>query len=229
MSARRFDAVLIDFYGTISAGDREAVEAASRGIVETCGLPVNAREFAIRWGDRFFEIIAKSNHESFRTLYECEKLSLAITLAEFGIKADPAPLVAKLEEYWLNPPVYADTFDFFNHVDLPVCCVSNADTKPLNTAIKSLNLPFDAIVTSEDVRCYKPVPEIFEQAVKTLGVKPDRVIHVGDSLYSDVGGAARLGITTVWVCRNNRIHDIGTCQPNYTIDTLAEMSNVLAE
>ena len=228
MSTRRFDAILIDFYGTISAGDREAVEAASRGIVETCGLPVNAREFAVLWGDRFFKVIEKSNHEAFRTLYECEKLSLQTTLAEFGIEADPAPLVAELEEYWLNPPVYADAFDFFNRVDLPVCCVSNADTKPLTTAIKSLNLPFDAVVTSEGVRCYKPVPEIFEQAVKALGVKPDRAIHVGDSLHSDVGGAARLGITTVWVCRNSRIHDIGTCQPDYTIDTLTEMTKILS-
>ncbi|UCC29225.1 MAG: HAD family hydrolase [Phycisphaerales bacterium] len=227
MSVGRFDAILIDFYGTISAGDREAVESASRGIVETCGLAVSPRQFAIRWGDRFFDVIEKSNHESFRTLYECEKLSLVVTLAEFGVEADPAPLVADLEEYWLNPPVYGDVFDFFRRIDLPVCCVSNADTKPLTTAINNLNLRFDEVVTSEAVRCYKPAPGIFEQAIKALGVKPDRAIHVGDSLHSDVAGAAGLGIATVWMCRDNRVHDIGTCQPDYMMDTFAEIPKIL--
>ena len=226
MSARRFDAILIDFYGTISAGDREAVEAASRGIVETCGLPVSPREFAIRWGDRFFDVIENSNHESFRTLYECEKLSLTVTLGEFGIEADPAPLVADLEQYWTNPPVYRDVFDFFTRADLPLCCVSNADTKPLTTAINNLKLCFDEVVTSEAARCYKPAREIFEKALKALRVKPERAIHVGDSLHSDVAGAAGLGIATVWMCRDNRIHDIGRCQPDYTMYTFGEILRI---
>ena len=58
MADHRFDALMIDFYGTIAAGDRAAVEATCRTIVETLELPISAPQFAIVWGQRFFETIA---------------------------------------------------------------------------------------------------------------------------------------------------------------------------
>jgi len=227
VAGRRIDAILIDFYGTISAGDREAVEAACRRIVETCSLPLSAQKLAIRWGNRFFEFIERSNHEAFQTLYECEKASLTAILADFGVAADPAPLVAELEEYWINPPIYPDALDFLDSIGLPLCCVSNADTKPLTAAIEKQNLHFDAVISSESARCYKPDPKIFRQAIRLLGVEPDRAVHVGDSLHSDIAGATGAGIANVWLCRDSRIHDVGNCHPDYSIRTLAEFRDIL--
>lgn len=222
-SGRRFDAVLIDFYGTVCSGDREAVEAACSGIVDTLGLPVSPQEFAIRWGERFFDALSCSNHGSFQTLYQCEIASLRAILLEFGETADPAPFVGELEGYWANPPIYADAVEFLERLSLPICCVSNADTVPLMAAIDRLNVRFDAVVTSESVRCYKPDPKIFRAALEALGVRAQRAIHVGDSLHSDIAGAGPLGLTTAWVCRKNRIHDIGDYQPDYTINVLTEL------
>ncbi len=218
--ARRYDAILIDFYGTISAGDREAVEAACVHVVEVLGLPIGAAEFAVAWGKRFFGLIDRSNHDAFRTLHEIEIQSLDETLQTFGCRADPKPFVAILEEYWANPPAYADGLAFLRQVDRPVCCVSNADTQPLLQAIQKHGLRFDAVVTSEDARCYKPDPGIFHRALEALGTTPDRALHIGDSLHSDIGGARAIGITSVWVRRASRIHDIGTCRPDYTIASL---------
>jgi 2-haloacid dehalogenase/putative hydrolase of the HAD superfamily len=227
MPGRRFDAIMIDFYGTICAGDREAVEAACRGIVDTCGLALSPEDLAIRWGNRFFDLIERSNHQAFQTLHECEKQSLTTTLAEFGVSADPGPLVAKIEEYWRDPPIYPDALDFLNSVDLPLCCVSNADTEPLLTAIGNQGFRFDAVVTSESARCYKPDPGIFRQAAGSLGIEAHRAVHIGDSLHSDVSGAARAGIATVWLCRDSRIHDIGNCHPDYQISVLTEFNTVV--
>jgi 2-haloacid dehalogenase/putative hydrolase of the HAD superfamily len=223
-----FDAVLIDFYGTISAGDREAVERACAGIVRRLGLVVSVHDFAVQWGERFFATIDRSNHEAFQTLYECETQSLRETLETYGVQADPALLVGELEAYWSNPPLYPDALDFLAGLDQPVCCVSNADTGPLLTAIGRHGLRFDGVVTSEEVRCYKPQAGIFEEAVRRLGVDPRRCLHIGDSLHSDVGGARKLGITTVWLCRESRIHDIGECQPDYTISSTPEAAAILA-
>ena len=189
MSGRRFDAILIDFYGTVSSGDRQAVEAACAGVVDALGLPVSPQELAIRWGERFFDVLAGSNHASFQTLYECEMASLRATLLEFGENVDPAPFVRELERYWANPPVYADAVEFFERVSLPICCVSNADTAPLMAAIDRLGVSFDAVMTSEAVRCYKPDAKIFRAALETLGVRPERTVHIGDSLHSDIGVA----------------------------------------
>ncbi len=219
--------MLIDFYGTISAGDREAVEAVCQRIVTTCELPLSAARFAVLWGERFFRTVESSNHHAFRTLYECEVTSLRDTLADFGRDDPPEPFVAELEDYWLNPPLYADALAFLRDLDRPVCCVSNADTAPLHAAIERHALRFDAVVTSQDARCYKPDPAIFRRALAALGVEPHRAVHIGDSLHSDIGGAGALGISTVWLCRASRIHDIGAAAPDHTIADLSAVPALL--
>lgn len=227
--ARRFDAVFIDFYGTVTDGDRLAVERACRKVVDAFHLPFSPAEFAIRWGEVFFATLERRNHGAFRTLYECEIESLRRSLSEWialdGM--DLHPFVEDIENYWADPPIHSDAVDFLARCPLPICCVSNADTIPLLSAIRKHDLRFDAVVTSEAARSYKPDPAIFRRALQILGVDPSRVIHVGDSLHSDVQGAQAAGISTAWVCRKDRIHDIGTCKPRFLLSSLEELSALL--
>lgn len=218
-----FDAVLIDFYGTIAAGDREAVESTCATIVGAFGLSITPADLAIAWGERFFRVVEQSNHHVFRTLYECEMMSLAEQFSALGITADPAPFVAQLESYWRNPPIHLDAVDLLGRIELPVCVVSNADTVPLQAAIEKHGLKFQAVVSSESARSYKPDGHIFRQALNRLGVQASRAIHVGDSLHSDVGGARKAGITAAWIRRDDRIHDIGTSVPCHECSSLSDL------
>ena len=59
----------------------------------------------------------------------------------------------------------------------------------------------DALVISDAIGIRKPRAEIFEAVLAELGVAPGETLHVGDSLSADVGGAAPLGIRTVWITR----------------------------
>lgn len=224
---KRFDAIFIDFYGTISAGDREAVDAACRQVVEAYRLPLSPERFAAHWGQRFFDTIDRANLEDFRTLHECETASLHAALADFDRDGDVSDFVDIIEEYWRTPPFYPDALEFLAGNELPVFCVSNADTKPLDAAIRRLPVGFDGVVTSESARCYKPHPAIFQAALDLARARPARVVHIGDSLHSDVSGASALGITTVWVHRESRIMDIGDCNPDYTIRSFTELSQLL--
>jgi 2-haloacid dehalogenase/putative hydrolase of the HAD superfamily len=223
MGSPRYQAVLIDFYGTIAAGDRAAVEATCATIVTACGLSISPAAFAIRWGERFFRVVAQSSHGSFRTLYDCEMTSLAETLQDMRVDADPAPFVARLEEYWRDPPIHADAVEFLRDVQVPVCVVSNADTQPLESAIRKHGLTFDAVISSESVRSYKPDGHIFRQALDRIGADAERTLHIGDSLHSDVAGAQSMGITAAWICRDDRIHDIGRGTPCRTCTSLTEL------
>lgn len=218
------DGILIDFYGTIAAGDREAVERTCRTVVDACGLDISPEQFAVLWGERYFATVDRSNHQAFRTLHECEIISLRATLETFGKTRDPTPLVVELEAYWSDPPLHADAVEFLRRVDRPVCCVSNADTKPLLAAIEKHGLRFDAVISSESVRCYKPQSRIFERALECLEISPERAIHIGDSLHSDIAGAKRAGIAAVWICRDDRIHDIGTAAPDRTISSFSGLA-----
>jgi 2-haloacid dehalogenase/putative hydrolase of the HAD superfamily len=224
----RFDAIFMDFYGTISAGDREAVEATCATIVTACKLSISPAEFAIAWGERYFRVVGDSNHGSFRTLYECEILSLGGMFEQLKVEADPAPFVAQLEAYWRDPPIHADAVELLDDLNVPVCVVSNADSEPLQAAIKKHGLRFDAVVSSEFVRSYKPDGHIFRHALDRLGIEASRALHIGDSLHSDVAGAQKAGITAAWVCREDRIHDIGKCTPCHACTNLTELKRLWA-
>jgi 2-haloacid dehalogenase/putative hydrolase of the HAD superfamily len=87
--------------------------------------------------------------------------------------------------------------------------VSNIDRSDLEAAIGYHSLAFDHVVSSEDVKSYKPGPEIFERGLDPLGARRDDVLHIGDSLSSDVAGATRAGIPVAWLNRSARQRPAG--------------------
>jgi 2-haloacid dehalogenase/putative hydrolase of the HAD superfamily len=214
------EAIFLDFYGTVVGGDRRAVEQVCGRVVTELNLETEAADFAIQWGKEFFAQIESSHGCNFATLREIEFSSLRSTLGEVGDGIDLSTFIADLDAYWANPPVHEDAVAFIKASTLPICCVSNADERPLQQAVSSLGLEFTRIVSSESVQCYKPRPSIFQSALRGMNCKPERVLHIGDSLHSDIAGASTLGIKTAWICRSDRIHDIGTSEPDWTVDTL---------
>lgn len=45
---------------------------------------------------------------------------------------------------------------------------------------------------------------MFEYALNITGLTPEEVVHIGDSLGSDIKGAYSVGIDTIWINRNNK-------------------------
>lgn len=91
----------------------------------------------------------------------------------------------------------------------------------------------DAVVVSDALGLRKPHPRIFEAVMSRLEVGPDEVLHVGDSLRADVGGAAALGIRTAWVTRRIRDPEVRLAEhtgakPDHAIADLAELPDLLA-
>jgi FMN phosphatase YigB (HAD superfamily) len=68
----------------------------------------------------------------------------------------------------------------------------------------------------------KPNPGIFNEALRRAGVRPDQVIHVGDSYEEAYLGATPLGITCFLLDRNG-VGNGKTVEEKYRISTLAEL------
>jgi 2-haloacid dehalogenase/putative hydrolase of the HAD superfamily len=222
-----FQGIFVDFYGTLVGGDREAVESICANIVASGGLACTAADLAVQWGAEFFRQIERANDQDFCTLFECESRSLRQTLEAHGIRPDPTPYVQQLRGYWRNPSLFPDAVESLAACRLPVCLVSNADCADLQAALDYLGLRFDYVVTSEDARSYKPHPGIFRHALTLTGWPADAVLHVGDSLHSDIAGAQRCGLRTAWLDRPGRISDVGTCESNYRIEVLHQLAYVI--
>jgi 2-haloacid dehalogenase len=79
--------------------------------------------------------------------------------------------------------------------------LSNVDDDLLAASMKRLEVAFDHAITAEQCRSYKPSLNNFRTALERLGVAPDRVLHVAQSLFHDIVPAKELGLATVWVNR----------------------------
>lgn len=79
--------------------------------------------------------------------------------------------------------------------------VSNTDDDLFAASARHLQVAFDYVITAQQARAYKPSLAIFKLALQKIGVPPQRVLHVGQSIYHDVLPAKSLGLATVWVKR----------------------------
>ena len=82
--------------------------------------------------------------------------------------------------------------------------ISNIDDDMFAGTAKHLKVEFDWLITAEKVRSYKPSTRNFEIALETMGIPPEKLLHVAQSVYHDIVPATSMGISTVWV---NRRHD----------------------
>lgn len=221
------DGVFLDMYGTLTTGDRAAVESVCTDIVNDTAVAISPQELSITWGERFFHAMDFANGDEFLTLIEIEARTLRETMAALGVEIDPQPYARRLAAYWQDPPLQPETKQFLAAFSKPICIVSNADRVDVDTALARHGIRLASVLTSEDTRCYKPDPRIFDAALELTGWRRDRVIHVGDSLHSDVGGALLAGITSGWINRAHRIHDIGTHEPDYEFKDLNDLRTLV--
>lgn len=83
----------------------------------------------------------------------------------------------------------------------------------------------DARIYTSDLEHVKPHREAFNALLDAVGVTPADAVFVGDRLHDDIGGAAALGMRTVWV-RNDAVPKTDAV-PDAVIDELKELVDVI--
>ena len=193
-------AFFVDFYGTIVHEDGEVIRKIT-DIIQKTGEAADRSEIDLFWWQDFQTMFQDSYGDTFETQRTLEERSLEHTLAKFHSDANTKELSNMMFEHWVKPPIFEDSKEFFEKSPLPVYIVSNIDTDDIRRAIEFHDLKPAGVFTSEDARAYKPRKELFELALKKTGLKEDEVIHIGDSVSSDVKGASAIGIGTLWLNR----------------------------
>ncbi|TYR74353.1 HAD family hydrolase [Rossellomorea vietnamensis] len=215
-------AFFLDFYGTVVHEDGEIISNICNQIKNNSRTEATLTEIGGFWWKEFSNLFQESHGETFKTQRVLETISLKNTLSNFGSTLDDNVLSELMFNHWMQPSIFNDSLEFFKHNTIPVYILSNIDTFDLKKAIEFHNLKVNGLITSEDVKSYKPRQEMFEQALKISNLSKDEVIHVGDSLSSDVNGAINMGIKSVWINRNNKEFK-GKERPSFVINRLDEL------
>lgn len=193
-------AFFLDFYGTVVHEDGEVVKKISQLIYET-GKAESPSEVDSFWWKDFQNLFNNSYGNTFETQRALEKKSIKHTLEKFASNENIDKLSNYMFEHWVKPPIFEESKKFFEISPLPIYIVSNIDANDVLRAIEFHQLSPSGIFTSEDAKAYKPRKELFELALNTTGLHADEVIHIGDSLSSDVKGASSVGIKAIWLNR----------------------------
>ena len=193
--------VFCDFYGTLVHEDGEVIRQICQEIARTSSSK-SLSEIGGYWWDVFKTAFTNSFDEFFQTQRELETEALRRTIHHFGSRADATSLVPQMFAHWRQPPAFEDAKAFFQQCPVPVYIVSNIDREDVEAAIAFHGFTPAGVFTSQDARAYKPRKELFELALESTGLEPGNVVHIGDSLSSDVQGARNMGLEAIWLNRN---------------------------
>ena len=193
-------AFFVDFYGTIVHEDGEVIKRITE-IISKTGNTDDRSEIDSFWWLDFQKMFTDSYGDVFETQRALEVRSIRHTLDRFGSDANADELSNMMFEHWVQPPIFEESKEFFEKSPVPIYIVSNIDTDDIRKAVEYHSLKPAGIFTSEDARSYKPRRELFELAIRESGLNPDEVIHIGDSISSDVNGASAVGIRALWLNR----------------------------
>ena len=107
--------------------------------------------------------------------------------------------------------------------DYTVGVLTNGNSTP---ARYGSDLELDFLVAAEQFGIEKPSRRIFEIAAEQAGCEVTEMMHVGDSLETDVAGANAAGAVSVWLNWSGDRND-GEITPDYEIRGLAEVPGLV--
>jgi putative hydrolase of the HAD superfamily len=101
--------------------------------------------------------------------------------------------------------------------------ISNGNSHPERCGLKNI---FQFVVLSQDHGVEKPDERIFKIALEEAGCTRLELLHVGDSLENDVGGAIDSGMRGVWLNRDRLLNDTDI-RPDREISSITKLLEIL--
>jgi 2-haloacid dehalogenase len=186
-----------DCYGTLVDWE-SGIKSTLKTILSDKGISSNIEQLYKTREDLEFELI-QSDYRNYRQILS---LSLKETFNQFHVPYSnrDGERLAESVPTW---PVFAETVPSLVRLGKlrKLCIISNIDRDLIARTKDKIGLRFNATVTAQEARAYKPSIRPFQLALQKLKVKPDHVLHVSSGFRYDIPPASQLGFNTAWVNR----------------------------
>jgi 2-haloacid dehalogenase len=171
---------------------------------------------------------------SWRPYQDILVAGLRLAARRLGIALDSGQAAAFVTA-WPNMTVFDDTALALGDLALAgwrLAILTNCDEDLFATTAAKLPVPFDVVVTAEQVRSYKPDLGHFRRFAEMTGATSANWIHVANSWVHDILPAARMGLRPVWVDRDRTGHPAKLAERRITAmrrlpETVADVSAVM--
>lgn len=198
------DVVACDIFGT-TVDWRTGVIGQVAEIAQAHRADLDAETFADAWRDRYRPSLERVNRgeRDWAGLDVLHRESLDDLLEEYGVAGafDDAAR-RRLVRAWHRLPAWEDAVDGLSRLRhrYVTAALSNGGFALLTHLVKSAGLPFDAVLSAELARAYKPAPQVYLTAARLLDVDPARMLLVAAHAW-DIDGARGAGLRTAFLER----------------------------
>jgi 2-haloacid dehalogenase len=100
--------------------------------------------------------------------------------------------------------------------------LSNGSPDLLDPLVANSGLRFDAVLSVDELKIYKPAPQVYELAVKRLKVAKERIGFVSSNCW-DALGAKSYGFRVYWINRTGAPLDQLGFKPDEQVKSLDEI------
>jgi len=106
--------------------------------------------------------------------------------------------------------------------------LTNGSPDMIEPLVAQSGLAFDAVLSVDEVKVFKPAPEVYELAVKRLGAAPGEIGFVSSNCW-DAQGAKSFGFRVWWINRAGAPIDALGFSPDGILAGLGELPEALAQ
>jgi 2-haloalkanoic acid dehalogenase type II len=163
--------------------------------------PPPGRVLRERWEAIQFEIVDGAEYRPYKQVLAD---SLRAWMEERDLAWDPTEgdaLVRSMRS-WQPFPDTRPALTRARAAGLRLVILSNTDRDIIEHSLRQIEVPFDDVITAEDVGAYKPADVVFETALARIGEPPEAILHVAFGFKYDLPPAERAGMQTAWVNRH---------------------------
>ena len=213
----KLDALVFDAYGTLF--DVHSVMRRCEAFWPGKGAAVSAA-----WRTKQLEYTwQRSLMRAYRPFSEVTRDALEHTCETMRLPLSSAQTTELMDEYRrlvLFPDVSLK--------DLPgrKAILSNGSPDMLEPLVAQSGLRLDAVLSVDELKIFKPAPEVYALAVRRLGVAKERIGFVSSNCW-DALGAKAFGFHVFWINRAGAPVDRLGPKPDAILKTLGDLPEVL--
>jgi 2-haloacid dehalogenase len=183
-------------------------------------------EDAPRLLDRYHEVEPELQRDGRRSYREVLTLALQRLAEEERAELhEPDALARSLPEWPAFPEVPA-ALEELRARGWRTAILSNTDRDLIAASQRRIGVPFDLVITAEEIGSYKPAHGHWQEFFARSGADRGRHVHVAASLFHDVRPARELGLPIVWI---NRLAEAPDPEPDRELSDLSRLADTLDE
>jgi 2-haloacid dehalogenase len=205
------DALVFDAYGTLYD-----VHSVTRRC-ESC-FPGKGAQLSQLWRAKQLEYTwQRSLMQRYAPFSQVTREALEFSCAALGLALDES-----LMQEYLKLELFPEVRAALARLPMRKAILSNGSPDLLEPLVRNSGLAFEAVLSVDELRVFKPAPQVYELAARRLGLARERIGFVSSNCW-DAVGAKSYGFRVYWINRGGAPLDRLGFRPDEVLKSLDEI------